>query len=429
MFRPVFLLPAVGAGEGVRAMTDAITGKPTHPGQPGAPKWAPETLLVHGGTLRSPFGETSEALFLTQSFVYDTAEQAEARFKDEDPGFIYSRFSNPTVGMFEERMRLLEGAEAARATATGMAAVTSALLCFLRAGDHIVAARAMFGSCLYVAQDLCPRFGIECTLVDGRDTQAWQRAVRPNTRAFFFETPANPTLDLVDIAAVSEIAHAAGALVLVDNVFATPLLQKPLKFGADVVIYSATKHIDGQGRCLGGVILCSQQFLKDHLHTFLRQTGPALSPFNAWVMLKGLETLPLRVRAQCETAARIADHIAAQPGVKRVLFCGRPDYPQAALAKRQMTGHGQVVTFEIDGGKAEAFRFLNALKLIRISNNLGDAKSLITHPATTTHQRLKPEARAELGISDSMLRLSVGLEAYADLAGDIDRALAASKIH
>ena len=370
---------------------------------------------MHGGTLRSPFGETSEALFLTQSFVYANAEQAEARFKDEDPGYIYSRFSNPTVGMFEERMRLLEGAEAARATATGMAAVTSALLCFLKAGDHIVAARAMFGSCLYVAQELCPRFGIACTLVDGRDTAAWQRAVQPNTRAFFFETPANPTLDLVDIAAVSEIAHAAGALVIVDNVFATPLLQKPLKFGADVVVYSATKHIDGQGRCLGGVVLCSQKFLKDHLHTFLRQTGPALSPFNAWVMLKGLETLPLRVRAQCETAAKIADHMVQQKGMVRVLFCGRPDYPQADLARRQMSGPGTLVTFEVEGGKAEAFRFLNALKLIRISNNLGDAKSLITHPATTTHQRLKPEARAELGISDRMLRLSVGLESYSDL--------------
>jgi O-succinylhomoserine sulfhydrylase len=325
-------------------------------------------------------------------------------------------------------MRLLEGAEAARATATGMAAVTSALLCFLKAGDHIVAARAMFGSCLYVAQELCPRFGIACTLVDGRDTPAWQRAVQPNTKAFFFETPANPTLDLVDIAAVSEIAHAAGALVIVDNVFATPLLQKPLKLGADVVVYSATKHIDGQGRCLGGAILCSQKFLKDHLHTFLRQTGPALSPFNAWVMLKGLETLPLRVRAQCETAAKIADHMVQQKGMARVLFCGRPDYPQADLARRQMSGPGTLVTFEVEGGKAEAFRLLNALKLIRISNNLGDAKSLITHPATTTHQRLKPEARAELGISDGMLRLSVGLESYADLAADIDRALRVSRI-
>jgi O-succinylhomoserine sulfhydrylase len=309
-----------------------------------------------------------------------------------------------------------------------MAAVSASILASLRAGDHVVAAKALFGSCRYIVEDVCPRFGIESTLVDGRDTAAWQRAMRPNTRALFFETPANPTLDLVDIAAVSEIAHAAGAISIVDNVFATPLLQKPLELGADVVVYSATKHIDGQGRCLGGVVLCSQQFLKDHLHTFLRQTGPAMSPFNAWVMLKGLETLPLRVRAQCETAARIADHLADQKGIARVLFCGRPDYPQAALAKRQMSGHGTLVTFEVQGGKAEAFRFMNALKLIRISNNLGDAKSLITHPATTTHQRLKPEARAELGSSDGMLRLSVGLEAYADLAADIDRALGVSKI-
>lgn len=389
--------------------------------------WAPETLLVHGGTMRSQWGETSEAMFLTQSFVYKTAEQAEARFKDEDPGFIYSRFSNPTVAMFEERMRLLEGAEAARATATGMAAVTAALLCYLKAGDHIVAARAMFGSCLYVVQDLCPRFGIAYTLVDGRDTKAWAAAVQPNTRAFFFETPANPTLDLVDIAAVSKIAHAAGALVFVDNVFATPILQKPLEHGADVVIYSATKHIDGQGRCLGGVVLCAQKFLKDHLHTFLRQTGPALSPFNAWVMLKGLETLPLRVKAQCAGAEVIARHLAEQAGT-RVLYASLPDFPQAQLARRQMLGSGQIVTFEIEGGKPAAFRFLNALRLIKISNNLGDAKSLITHPATTTHQRLKPEARAELGISDSMLRLSVGLESVADLISDIDRGLAASRI-
>jgi O-succinylhomoserine sulfhydrylase len=397
-------------------------------GLPYDASWMDETLLVHAGALRTGFGENSEALFLTQSFVYETAEQAEARFKDEDPGYIYSRFSNPTVSMFEERMRLLEGAEAARATATGMAAVTAALLSFLKAGDHMVAARAMFGSCLYVAQELCPRFGITCTLVDGRDTNAWKEAVRPNTRAFFFETPANPTLDLVDIAAVSQIAHAAGALAIVDNVFATPLLQKPMQHGADVVVYSATKHIDGQGRCLGGMVLCSATFLKDHLHTFLRQTGPALSPFNAWVMLKGLETLPVRLRAQCETAAKIADHLAEQSAVSRVLFCGRPDYPQAALAKQQMSGFGQIATFELKGGKPAAFRFLNALRLIRISNNLGDAKSLITHPATTTHQRLKPAVRAELGIGEGMLRLSVGLEAARDLIADIDRALAASKI-
>ncbi len=390
----------------------------------GPETWSPETRLVHGGTLRSAFAETSEALFLTQSYLYDSAEQAEERFKSESGGFIYSRYANPTVAMFEERMRLLEGAEAARATATGMAAVTASLLCFLRAGDHIVSARALFGSCRYVVEDLCTRFGIACTIVDGRDTDAWAKAVRPNTRAFFFETPSNPTLDLVDIAAVSEIAHAAGAVVVVDNVFATPLMQKPLQLGADVVVYSTTKHVDGQGRCLGGIVLGSQAYVKDHLHNFLKHTGPSISPFNAWVMLKSLETLPLRVRAQCETATRMADHLAGKSGVKRVLFCGRPDHPQAALARRQMTGPSQVIAFEIDGGKQTAFRFLNSLRLIRMSNNLGDAKSLITHPATTTHQRLRPEVRAELGISDGMLRLSVGLEAWADLAADVDAALA-----
>lgn len=388
--------------------------------------WSPETLLVHGGQLRTGFGETAEALFLTQSYVYETAEQAEARFKDEEPGFIYSRFSNPTVAMFEERMRLLEGAEACRATATGMAAVTSALLCYLKAGDHIVASRAMFGSCRYVVEELCPRFGISSTLVDGRDIEAWRKAIRPNTKAVFFETPANPTLDIVDIPAVAQLAHDVGALVFVDNVFATPLLQKPLQLGADVVLYSATKHIDGQGRCLGGVVLCSEKFLKDHLHNFLRQTGPSLSPFNAWVLLKALETFPLRVEAQCARAARIADFLADKPQVARVLYCGRPDHPQADIIRRQMSGGGQVVTFDIAGGKPAAFRFLNALRLIRISNNLGDAKSLIAHPATTTHQRLSAEARAEFGIGDGMLRLSVGLESVDDLIADLESGLKAA---
>jgi O-succinylhomoserine sulfhydrylase len=392
------------------------------------PPWSPETQLVHGGTLRSAFAETSEALFLTQSYVYESAEQAEERFKSEAGGYIYSRYSNPTVAMFEERMRLLEGADAARATATGMAAVTAALLCYLKAGDHIVSARALFGSCRYVVEDLCPRLGIASTIVDGRDTAAWAKAMRPNTRAVFFETPSNPTLELVDIRAVAEIAHAAGALVVVDNVFATPMLQKPLKLGADVVVYSTTKHVDGQGRCLGGIVLGSEDFVKGHLHNFLKHTGPSLSPFNAWVMLKGLETLAVRVRAQCETAARLADHLAERPEVKRVLFCGRPDHPQAALARQQMSGPSQVISFELAGGKAAAFRFVNALRLVKISNNLGDAKSIVTHPATTTHQRLGPQVRADLGISDGMLRLSVGLEAYVDLAADIDGALAASKI-
>lgn len=391
-----------------------------------AAEWAPATRLVHGGTLRSQFGETSEALFLTQGYVYDSAEQAEARFKNEDPGYQYSRFANPTVSMFEERLRLLEGAEACRATATGMAAVTSALMSYLSAGDHVVAARALFGSCRYVVEDLCPRFGVAATLIDGTDIEAWKAAMQPNTKAVFFETPANPTLDLVDIAAVSAIAHEAGALVFVDNVFATPMLQRPMEFGADVVIYSATKHVDGQGRCLGGAVLSTQKFVDDHLSVFIRQTGPSISPFNAWVLLKGLETLPLRVNAQCASASRIADHLAGDPRVAKVLFPGRDDHPQAALARRQMTGSGQVVTFCVNGGKAEAFRFLNALRIVKISNNLGDAKSLVTHPATTTHQRLKPEARAELGITDGMVRLSVGLEDCGDLIGDIDTALAAA---
>ncbi len=396
------------------------------------PDWQPDTQLVHGGTLRSQFGETSEALFLTQGFVYASAEQAEARFKNEEPGFQYSRFGNPTVAMFEERMRLLEGSEEARATATGMAAVTAALLGYLRAGDHVVAARAMFGSCRYVIEDLCPRFGITATLVDGRDLNNWREAIRTNTKAVFFETPANPTLELVDIAGVAKIARERGAIVMVDNVFATPMLQKPLELGADVVIYSATKHIDGQGRCLGGVVLASKAFVKDYLHDFIRQTGPSLSPFNAWVMLKGLETLAIRIKAQSQSAATVADHLAGRDkGIGRVIYPGRADHPQAALAAKQMRGGGQLVTFEVSTGdvaseKVAAFRFLNALRLIKISNNLGDAKSLITHPATTTHQRLKPEARAELGITDGMVRLSVGLEAVEDIIADLDQALRAT---
>ncbi len=393
----------------------------------GPESWAPETQLVHGGSMRSQFGETSEAMFLTQGFVYSSAEQAEARFKNEDPGFQYTRFSNPTVAMFEERIRLLEGAEDARATASGMAAVNAAILGYLKAGDHIVSARALFGACRYIVDVLAPRYGITCTLVDGRDLDNWKKAVRHNTKLFFFETPSNPTLELVDIAAVSKLAHEVGAIVVVDNVFATPLLQRPLKLGADVVVYSATKHIDGQGRCLGGAVLGSKDYITNHLQEFLRQTGPTMSPFNAWVMLKGLETMPVRVRAQVATAARLADHLAEQPEVARVLYCGRADHPQAELAKRQMSGGGQMIAFEVKGGKEGAFKLQNALKLVKISNNLGDAKSLITHPATTTHFRIGPEARAELGIADGMLRLSVGLEAFEDLAADLDAGLAATR--
>ena len=385
--------------------------------------YRPETRLVHGGTLRSQFGETSEALFLTQGYVYDSAEQCEARFKGQDPGFIYSRYSNPTIAMFERRMIELEGAEAARSTATGMAAVTTAILAPLRAGDHVVASKALFGSCLYVVQDLLPRYGIETTLVDGFDLDQWQRALRPNTKSFFLESPTNPTLDVLDISAIAEIAHAGGARLIVDNVFATPIWQSPLALGADVVVYSATKHIDGQGRCLGGVILSSEAFIAEHIHNFMRQTGPSISPFNAWVLLKGLETLGVRVRAQTDTAARIADVLASHPKIARLVYPGRADHPQAALVKKQMRGGSTLVGFEVKGGKAAAFRVLNELKLAKISNNLGDAKSLVTHPATTTHQRLKPDVRAELGIGEGFIRFSAGLEHADDLIEDLTAAL------
>ena len=386
-------------------------------------RYRPETRLVHSGTLRSEFGETSEAMFLTQGYVYETAEQCEARFKGEEPGYIYSRYSNPTIGMFERRMIELEGAEAGRSTATGMAAVTTAMLAPLRAGDHVVASKALFGSCRYVVEDLLPRYGIESTLVDGLDLDQWKRAMRKNTRSCFLESPTNPTLDVLDIPAIAEIAHAAGARLIVDNVFATPLWQSPLKLGADVVVYSATKHIDGQGRCLGGMILSSEAFITEHLHNFMRQTGPSLSPFNAWVLLKGLETLSVRVRAQTETAAKVADALAKHPKIARLVYPGREDHPQAALVKKQMRGGSTLVGFEVKGGKAAAFRCLNALKLSKISNNLGDAKSLVTHPATTTHQRLSPQARAELGISDGFIRFSTGLEHADDLIEDLAQAL------
>jgi O-succinylhomoserine sulfhydrylase len=365
----------------------------------------------------------SEAMFLTQGFVYDTMETAEARFKGQDKGFIYARFSNPTVAMFEQRMALLEGAEAARATASGMAAVTASIMGQLKAGDHVVAAKALFGSCRFIVEELAPRYGIGCTLVDGTDLAQWRAAMRPNTKTLFLESPTNPQLEIIDIAAVAEIAHAGKATLVVDNVFATPLLQHPLKLGADCVVYSATKHVDGQGRVLGGCVLASEEFIQAHVHNFLRQTGAALSPFNAWVMLKGLETLPVRLAAQQRNAERIADFLAAQPGVVRVLYPTRKDHPQYALASRQMSGGGTVVTFDVQGGKAEAFRFGNALSVIKISNNLGDAKSILTHPTTTTHQRIGPEARKEIGIGDGMLRLSCGLEDVEDLIEDLQEGL------
>jgi O-succinylhomoserine sulfhydrylase len=386
--------------------------------------WRPRTRLVHGGTRRSEFGETSEALFLTSGFRYLRAEDAADRFADRAPGYTYSRVANPTVRMFEERLASLEGAEEAAATATGMAAVHAALMSQLRAGDRVVAARLLFGSCHYILTEILPRFGVEVVLVDGADLDAWAAALASPARLAFFETPANPTLELIDIAAVADLAHQAGAQVIVDNVFATPILQRPFERGADLVVYSATKHIDGQGRCLGGAILCDRKLRAGVLEAYLKHTGPALSPFNAWVLLKGLETLDLRMEQHCRSALAVARFLEEHPNITEVLHPGLPSHPQHALAKRQMSAGGGLVALRTGGGRARAFAVLDRLQLIAISNNLGDAKSLITHPATTTHQRFSAEERARLGITDDLLRLSVGLEDPADLIEDLDQALA-----
>ena len=386
-------------------------------------KWRKRTLAVRGGTVRSPFQETSEALFMSSGYAYESAEEAEARFKGEAGGYQYSRFGNPTVTMFEERMALLEGSQVGRATATGMAAVTAVFLSSLRTGDHVVAARAMFGSCLHVVEQILPRFGITYTLVDGADTAAWEEAMTPQTKLLFLETPSNPTLSLVDIAAVAKIANKHGARLAVDNAFASPALQRPMEFGAHIVVHSSTKFIDGQGRALGGMILCRQDFLDENLNLFLRNTGPTLSPFNAWLHLKSLETLDLRMKQHCENAGRLAEFLGKQKKVTRTLYPFHPDHPQHNLAKAQMDGGGGVVTFEVEGGKPAAFKLLNALKLIDISNNLGDAKSLLTHPETTTHQKLTPQARAAAGVTSGLLRLSVGLEDTDDLCEDLEQAL------
>jgi O-succinylhomoserine sulfhydrylase len=388
-----------------------------------AAELSPATLLVRGGSERSLYAETSEALFMTSGFVYESAAEAEAAFKADGSRYVYSRYRNPTVTMFEERLRLIEGAEACRATASGMAAVFAALLCKLRAGQRVVASRALFGSCHYIIAELLPRFGIDSVFVDGADLGAWETALASGAALAFCESPSNPAMQLVDIAAVARLVHRAGGILVVDNVFASPLLQKPLALGADVVVYSATKHIDGQGRALGGAILGSDKFIKDDLGLFYRHTGPSLSPFNAWLLLKGLETLELRVERQCRTALAIARFLETRPEVARVLYPGLPSHPQHALATRQMAAGGTLVAFDIAGGKEAAFRFLDALRLIDISNNLGDAKSLVTHPATTTHSRLKPEERQALGIGDGLVRLSAGLEAEADLLADLERAL------
>ena len=385
--------------------------------------YRPETRLVHAGTLRSQFGETSEALFLTQGYVYPTAEECEARFSGKIPGYVYSRYSNPTMSMFEQRMAAFEGAEAARSTATGMAAVTTALMGLVKAGDHVVAAKALFGSCRWVIEEWLPRFGVTSTLVDGKDLNAWKKAAQKSTKVFFMETPTNPTLEVYDITAVADIAHNAGAKLVVDNVFATPLYQSPLALGADCVVYSATKHIDGQGRVLGGIILGSEKLILDHYHQVLRQTGPSLSPFNAWIMLKGLETLPVRVQRQTENATAVASALAGHKKITRLIYPGRSDHPQADIIKKQMKAGSTLCSFEVKGGKEGAFRFLNGLQLIGITNNLGDAKSLVTHPTTTTHQRLTPDQRAELGIGDGLIRFSAGLEHADDLSEDLLAAL------
>jgi O-succinylhomoserine sulfhydrylase len=385
-------------------------------------QWGPATQAVRGGMTRSPFGETAEAMFLTQSFVYDSAEAANARFAGENPGYIYSRYANPTVKMFEDRLALIEGAEFCRSTASGMAAIFTALSGLVRAGDHILASRALFGSCRWLLTEYFPRFGVETSVVDGPDLAQWEKGFRPNTRAVLIESPANPLLEVVDVAAICALAHAAGAKVIVDNVFATPILQKPLLLGADIVVYSATKHIDGQGRVMGGAILGPTQLLEDSYRDILRHTGPALSPFNAWVLLKGLETLDLRVRRQSETAAVLADQIALSKHVLATRYPTRRDHPQYEVALRQMSAGSTLVAFDF-GTREKAWAFLNALEIIDISNNLGDAKSMAVHPPTTTHRAMSEADRQQIGLTEGWVRLSVGLEDVADLSRDIDRAL------
>lgn len=387
--------------------------------------WADATRLIRGGINRSNFGETSEALFLTQGYAYESAGAADRRFSGEDPGFVYSRYANPTTQMFEERLALLEGAEHCRSLASGMAAIHVALTGLLKAGDHLVAGRALFGSCNWIISNYLPRFGVETTFVDATDLDAWRAAMRPNTRAVLIETPANPLLEITDIAEVAKIAHAAGATVVVDNVFGTPIFQKPLQLGADVVVYSATKHIDGQGRVLGGAILGGREFLEETYRDIIRHTGPAISPFNSWILLKGIETLDLRVRRQTETAAVLADLIGDHRAVAKVVYPGRDDHPQAAIARKQMSGFSNLIAFDL-GSREAAWRFLDALEIVDISNNLGDAKSMATHPSTTTHRAMPEPQRLEIGLTEGFVRMSVGLEDVVDLTRDISRALDAA---
>jgi O-succinylhomoserine sulfhydrylase len=386
--------------------------------------WKTNTKLVRGGTLRSNFGETSEAIFLNSGFCYESAEVAESRFNGEAPGFVYSRYSNPTLASLEERMALLEGAEACCVVASGMAAVYASIACQIRPGDHLIASKVLFGSCYYIATEILPRMGVEVTLVDGKDLEAWEKAFKSNTKYVFIESPSNPNLELVDIEAVGKLCKKNNAFFIVDNIFASPMLQHPLELGADCVVYSTTKHIDGQGRCLGGAILGTKDFIDNVVTPFHRHTGPAMSPFNAWVFLKGLETLDIRMQRHCENAEKIAAFLESNKKIKRVIYPGLPSHPQYALAQKQMDRGGNLIAFEVEGGKAAAFAFMNKLKITDISNNLGDSKSLITHPSTTTHSNIKPEEQVKLDITAGMLRLSVGLEDAEDLIADFAQALA-----
>jgi O-succinylhomoserine sulfhydrylase len=382
-----------------------------------------ETKMIRGGTLRSNFGETTEAIFMNSGFAYNSAEIAESRFNGEEPGFVYSRYLNPTLKMLEDRLCLLENAPAACVMASGMAAVFGSIMCQVKTGDHLIASKALFGSCFYIVTKILPNYGIEVTLVDGTNLDEWKKAFKTNTKVVFIESPSNPNLDLVDIKTVANLCHKQGAKLIVDNIFSSALIQKPFELGADVVVYSTTKHLDGQGRTLGGCVLGSEDFIKEVLLPFHRHTGPALSPFNAWIILKALETFPLRIERHCKNATEIAKFLETSPKIKKVIYPGLKSHPQYKLAKKQMKNGGAMIAFEIRGSKEETFKFMNKLQIIDISNNLGDTKTLITHPATTTHSNMTEIERAEIGISDSMCRLSVGLENITDLINDLESSL------
>ena len=382
-------------------------------------KFKLDTNLVRGGLTRSNFNETSEAIFLNSGFVYDSAEQAEAIFKGEKSGFQYTRYANPTIEMFEQRLALLDGSEACFATASGMAAVFGSMMCQLQAGDHVISASALFGSCRYILNDILPKFGIEVSFIDGKNINEWKKNIKSNTKVFFFESPSNPCLEIIDIKQVCSIAKKNKITTIVDNIFASPVLQQPVKFGADIVIYSGTKHIDGQGRAMGGAICCTKKFKEDVLKPFLRHTGPCISPFNAWILLKSLETIKIRVLAQSNNALQISKFLEKNKKIEEVYYPGLKSFSQYSLAKKQQSAGGTMIAFKIKGGKKEAFRFINKLKIFDISNNLGDAKSLVTHPTTTTHKVLGEEARLSLGITPNLIRLSIGLEDINDLKEDL----------